>query len=495
MYQEHWNLAKKPFENDLDTSFFFESDHHKEARVRLLYCAEQRKPLALLIGESGVGKTYVCRAAAEKLAADGRLVAFVPAGGLAGAELVRTVALAFGVEEVPTHRAEALALLEELLRQSAAKGAHAVLFLDNVEGFGDGRCFDELRTLLDLVGEDGRPLLTVILSAHPRVRGSLKRRYSLVQRLEVGYSLEPLGAEEGRAYVLHRLNQAAAPEHLFDDDALARAVELAEGNPRLLNRICDLALLMGRIELKDRVTAALVEDAHQETRDLKKIGAGGRDRRERDEEADDASARDSEEEERGGRRRRGRERGGRRRRRGRGRERDEDVRSGGAEDDVSDEGAYSFNSEEHRDIQSMTQIIQGTLKVQPTSGRRRRRRSKKDDGDALHYFDSNLDEANAEDEDSIEEAAEEAPKKKRRRRRRRRGRKGEDEGTAKGEAGEAPADDDAGGEDDFSAGLDATPPAARDEAPAAQDDAPAARDEAPAAAVHDEGSDEFAAGL
>ncbi|MCH7483472.1 MAG: hypothetical protein IIC31_11705, partial [Chloroflexi bacterium] len=108
MYEKHWNLESKPFENDQNSAFFFEGTHHREARIRLQYGAEQKKPLGLLIGESGVGKTYVCRSAAAQLAKTGCRVAQMSATGVDGATLIRTVAVAFGIKDVSVHRAEAL---------------------------------------------------------------------------------------------------------------------------------------------------------------------------------------------------------------------------------------------------------------------------------------------------------------------------------------------------------------------------------------------------
>ena len=171
MYEEKWTLDKKPFENDQDLAFYFESTHHKEAQVRLLYGAEQKKPLCLLIGESGVGKTYVGRAVAAELSKRGTYtVARLSATGVEGAALIRTVALAFGIDNVSALRGDALAQLAGYLMRSAEKGKHPVLFLDNIECFLDNRVLDELRSLLDLVDEEGRPLMTTILCGHPRIR-------------------------------------------------------------------------------------------------------------------------------------------------------------------------------------------------------------------------------------------------------------------------------------------------------------------------------------
>lgn len=471
MYESHWNLDRKPFENDLNVAFFFEGKHHREAQVRVLYAAEQKKPLALLIGESGVGKTMVCRSAAAQLEKRGYPVGWVSAAGLDQADLVRTVALAMGVEDVGAGRAEALAQLTTTIRKRAEKNQHSVLFIDNVECMGEGRGFDELRTLLDATASaDGAPMLTIVLSGHPRVRGTLKRRHSLVQRLEVGYELVRLEPEEARAYMLHRLHVAGAPESLFDEGAIDRAAVVSEGTPRLLNRVCDLALLMGMIEKKEQVNAKLIDDAAEEMNELRKIGAGegggreergerggrpdeGRDDEDRDEgDGDEGGEGDDR---RGGRRRR--------RRRGRGGRGDERADERGerrgerrpapvAADDEADESgeSYAFNADEHRDIESMTEIIQGSLKVVSGGSQRRRRggKGRAERGDPLQYFDSPVNGGAAAVHDVEDEAdaaldappASEAEGGERRGRRRRRRRGGRGRG-AEGAGDEGPIDD------------------------------------------------------
>ena len=499
MYEEKWTLSKKPFENDLDLGFFFENaKHHKEAHVRLLYAAEQRKPLALLIGEGGVGKSYIAHTACAKLGErKNTLTAYISASGLEGAAFLRAVALAFGGKAAGTREEQAADLISGLVKN--AKKGHAVLFVDNIEA-ADQRFLDEVRYLLDQTGPDGHPLMTVILVGHPRVRGNLKRRQSIVQRLEVGYELLPLENDEARKYILHRLSEAGAAEGLFDDDALEAAVKHAAGFPRLLNRICDLALLMGMIDNLDSISAKQVEDASQELADLRAIGSGGKDRDERSDRGGrdrERSGRDRERGERGERsersergergergerserggersgrgrgrgRDRDRERGGkdddeeggrgRRRRRGRGRkDRDERNGNGAEEEQEGDEGSYGFDAEEYKDIESMSELIQGSLKVVPGSGRRRRAKAKRPErGDPLQYFGGkDEDEDEAEDEEGVsadvetsdegDDESEERSKGRRRRRGRGRGRGRKDED---GETSEESTDD-------FAAGID-----------------------------------------
>src|SRR5579872_7121145 len=128
MYESHWSLTEKPFENDLNVRFFYESKNHKEAFVRILYATEQAKPLAIVMGDVGSGKTFVCRAAARELEKRGWHPALIDAPAQDPLELLREAALGFGVAEPPATRAALLGTLERVLEESVRAGRRPVLF-------------------------------------------------------------------------------------------------------------------------------------------------------------------------------------------------------------------------------------------------------------------------------------------------------------------------------------------------------------------------------
>lgn len=503
MYTKKWNLTKKPFENDQDLDFFFDKPkHHHEAHVRLMYAAEQRKPLALLIGEGGVGKTYVAQTVRAKLnERKNTLTGWVCASGLESASFLRAVSLSLGLKAAATREEQAAALVTALGKHAGKKG-HTILFVDNVEA-ADQRFLDEVRFLLDQAGADGRPLLTIVLVGHPRLRGNLKRRQSLISRLEVGYELLPFEAEEAQAYVLHRLAEAGGGEEIFDEGALERVAEESQGYPRNLNAICDLALFMGMFNKLDQIEAKQIEEASRELGELRAIGSGsgGNDR---DEGRGRGRGRGRDRNEEGGRGR-GRGRGGRdrdrdrdedgggrgrgRRRRGRGRkDRDE---SSSDSDSSNEDSDYDFNAEEYKDIESMNELIQGSLKVVPGNGRRRRKSSsskRPERGDPLQYFDgpgAEEGEAQADEGESSDEGGEKKSRRGRRGRGRR-GRKSSDADTSEETKAVAETKSD---DDDFAGGLE--PSEEREPVKAAA--APKKKDPEPAPAAAEE--DDFGAGL
>src|SRR5262245_58252656 len=96
MYEAHWNLAEKPFENDQNVKFFYESKNHNQALVRILYATEQGKSLAVLVGECGSGKTYVCRRAKDELGKRGYKAALIVAPTSCASEFYRRASEGFG---------------------------------------------------------------------------------------------------------------------------------------------------------------------------------------------------------------------------------------------------------------------------------------------------------------------------------------------------------------------------------------------------------------
>ena len=137
-------------------------------------------------------------------------------------------------------------------RDSAFK---PVLFIDNVETITNDAILEEIRMLLDLTVGDGKPLLTIVLSGDPRAREVMRRHASLVQRIEVGYELAPLGEEDARNYILHRIRVAGGPKRIFDNAALRGAFKASSGLPRLLNR----QLAEGRHDVEDLVETRPLE--------------------------------------------------------------------------------------------------------------------------------------------------------------------------------------------------------------------------------------------
>ncbi|RME73967.1 MAG: hypothetical protein D6776_06090 [Planctomycetota bacterium] len=268
MYEEHWRLSAKPFENDLDTRFFYASPEHREALVRLLYAVIEGKGLSLLVGEAGCGKSYLLYRLADELRERGVRVGLVANPASEPLDLLRQIARAFGLRQADGTKSEIVAGLEQFLRYHRERGSRAVLLIDDADVIDNERAYEELRLLLNLTHE-GRPLLTIVLAGLPRLVKQLRRVPGLLQRVAVLATLPPLEARDTQRYVAHRLGVAQGAAELFAPEAIEAVHRISGGIPRLINHVCDLALLVGAAEGLERIEPALVERAAQEMRDLR----------------------------------------------------------------------------------------------------------------------------------------------------------------------------------------------------------------------------------
>jgi type II secretory pathway predicted ATPase ExeA len=268
MYEKHWQLGSKPFENDLDTKFFFASREHREALVRLLYAVTEGKGAALLVGEPGCGKTFLLYRVADELRERGVRVALIKNPASDAIDLLRQVARAFGVRDADGSKSEVVAGLEQFLGYHRERDTRSVLLIDDADIIDNERAYEELRLLLNLE-KDGRPLLTIVLAGRPRLTKQLRVVPGLAQRVALKASLPAFSNGETPKYVTHRLGLVNAPDDIFEAHALTAVHKSTGGVPRLINHVCDLSLLIAASEGLDRIDAAVVDRAQQEIRDLR----------------------------------------------------------------------------------------------------------------------------------------------------------------------------------------------------------------------------------
>jgi type II secretory pathway predicted ATPase ExeA len=260
MYEAYWQLDAKPFEPTSDARFYYPGESHQAALLKLRYAIENRREAALLAGPAGLGKTLLVSALARMLPATlqprvhlvfpqmppHQLVAYV-ASELTGT----TVAHEEGVDRHVRR-------IQQTLIENAAAKRHAVLFVDEAHLLRDNGGLETLRLLLNLQ-VNGAPAMTLVLLGHTLLLPTLERLPELDQRLGVKCLLRRFKLEETMAYISHRLTAAGAKRPIFDASALEAVHELAHGTPRQINRLCDLALLIGFADERAGINAAQVE--------------------------------------------------------------------------------------------------------------------------------------------------------------------------------------------------------------------------------------------
>jgi type II secretory pathway predicted ATPase ExeA len=264
-YGGFYGFAENPFALAPDPRFFFHSTPHDEAIQRVLTAIRQREGLVLLTGETGVGKTTLCRTVIEQL--DRRtLLSFVSDPSLTGEELLKTILSDFGVvsrDELArgpaATRHELSTTLQYFVESLAPLEASAVVIIDEAQNLA-ADVLEQVRILGE--SADANRLLQVILVGQPGLVPMLRRpEYkSLHQRITVRAALTPLPAEDVGGYIAHRVT--AAGGHVdFDAAAVERVYWLSHGLPRAINLLCDRALARGAEAAAPAIGAPLIAAA------------------------------------------------------------------------------------------------------------------------------------------------------------------------------------------------------------------------------------------
>jgi general secretion pathway protein A len=258
VYLEYYGLTEPPFDITPNPRFLFYSGKHRDAFNHLLYGLRERKGFVQLTGEVGAGKTTLCRALLEQL--DSRFsTALILNPVMTSEELVKAIALEFGLSPRGCDRLEILDLINRFLLQQVEQGRESVLIIDEAQDLTDD-LLEQVRLLSNLE-TDNRKLLQIVLMGQPELRDRLNnhRLRQLRQRITVRYHLRPLTRHEVNQYVQHRLHVSGGNgTPCFTWPALWRVYHYAQGIPRLVNAVCDKALLAGYVAQTERIGFRLV---------------------------------------------------------------------------------------------------------------------------------------------------------------------------------------------------------------------------------------------
>jgi general secretion pathway protein A len=264
MYNQFYGFREPPFNITPDPRFLFFSDRHREAFNHILFGIRERKGFVQITGEVGAGKTTLCRAVLEELGPN-FVTALILNPCLDTTELLRTVLTEFGLEPGRADRVECLERLNRFLLEQLEKGRDVVLLIDEAQDLSP-ELLEQVRLLSNLE-TDQRKLLQIVLLGQPELREKLDDRSlrQLRQRITVRYHLTPLDRGEAERYIQHRLQVAGGNGRpAFTSWAIRSIQRYSGGIPRLINAVCDKALLAGFVDGTDLLTWRQVRRAIRE---------------------------------------------------------------------------------------------------------------------------------------------------------------------------------------------------------------------------------------
>ncbi len=256
MYEAHFGLSSNPFSSSPSPEFIYESREHREALAHFQFALSNREAFVLLTGEVGTGKTTAVQSLRRHLPA-GAPVAVVTHTTLEPRELLEEIALRFGLEPVPGESKPALMRrMENYLEDHRRGGGQALLVLDEAHLMSPA-LLEEVRLLSNLESPEGGKLLQICLVGQPELESHLQQPQlrQLRQRISVRYALKPLGRDETRGYIHHRLAAAgcADPVAVFPPEACDAVHTLSQGIPREINVLASQALLNAFLDEKPAV--------------------------------------------------------------------------------------------------------------------------------------------------------------------------------------------------------------------------------------------------
>jgi general secretion pathway protein A len=265
MYLEYFKLTEQPFSITPDPRFLYMSARHREALAHLLYGLGESGGFVQLTGEVGTGKTTICRCLLEQVP-ENVDVAVVLNPKVTAQELLATICDELGIAN-PGDNASIKSLIDILNRyllDAHARGRRTVLIIDEAQNLS-ADVLEQVRLLTNLETSTEK-LLQIILIGQPELRDLLARAdmRQLSQRITARYHLEPISREEADAYIRHRLQVCGSSQNLFSKRAVDKIHKLSDGIPRLINVLCDRALLGTYVEGRGIVDHKVVSKASRE---------------------------------------------------------------------------------------------------------------------------------------------------------------------------------------------------------------------------------------
>lgn len=261
MYLSFYNLTEKPFSLTPDPQFLYLSEHHRTAIESLLYGIHHRVGFMVITGEIGTGKTTICRTLLERLDKNVK-TAVIFNSLITGRELLESILQDFGYSSRGKSRRELVETLNTFLVQRLSSGENTVLIIDEAQNLSVS-VLEQIRMLSNLETEKEKMLQIILLgqSEFDSILKSPKLR-QLNQRIAIRHHLAPFNRTETESCIYQRLTLAGAQGSItFSKSAIDKIYKFSKGIPRLINLLCDRALIGGFVEQTYHIDKQIIEKA------------------------------------------------------------------------------------------------------------------------------------------------------------------------------------------------------------------------------------------
>jgi type II secretory pathway predicted ATPase ExeA len=247
MYLDHFNLREKPFKISTDPRFLWLGGKHKEALARVRYGILYNDGYVVVTGDVGTGKTTLATALIGELG-DQVIAVKVPYPGVDILDFFKLISAIYGIADDFHSKGAFFVRFESFLRSSFAGGRKVVLIIDEAQTLSS-KHLEELLHLSN-IEQDGERILNIVFVGQNEFNEILteESNRALRQRVAINCNLDPLTQDETGEYILHRLKVAQCEKAVFSADAIQHIFRYSQGIPRLINIVCDLALLMTYFE-------------------------------------------------------------------------------------------------------------------------------------------------------------------------------------------------------------------------------------------------------
>lgn len=263
MYLQHYGLERQPFQLTPDANFLYLSKAHARAKSYMEYTVWNRDGFVVITGEIGSGKTTLIQQLLHNVNEE-VLIARIYQTQLNEVEFFQAILLEFGLDPFNAGKVELMNMLNNFLVEQYAEGRQVILIIDEAQNLSK-RVLEELRMLTGMETDEER-ILNLILVGQPELKNLLDApgMEQLAQRIRFRFHITALEQDEVADYIRHRLSVAGLKRKIISDECIPLIYRYTGGIPRLINTLCDTALICAFADNRKMVTEGIVEEAINE---------------------------------------------------------------------------------------------------------------------------------------------------------------------------------------------------------------------------------------